>query len=873
MASRNTTPRRMGMPAARTRHWLMATALLAGVQAPPALAVGKSIACEVTNWVSASCWSPAGVPGAADNVHAGPVSGAAATLTIAAGTTAAASTLDVDSTSGVLAQINVLGGSLTLGGSYKVGFSGNGVASQTGGTLSAADLQIGPYAGSSGSYTFSGAATAMSVNQLFVGLRGNGSLVMSSGTATVGSNLIVGYFDTAASASVLQTGGTLSTPSSYIGVDGNASFEQTAGAHTVSGSLYLGYGPGGHGSYTLSGGTLSSANAFVGRAGSASIVQNGGSVSTGLLLLAQQAGSSGSYTLNGGTLTVDSITAGGGSSGFYWSGGVLDYNSTLIIGAGGPLGSNLSLGSAKTLYASGLQNEASATVTLNGGRMEVAALSNRGRLSVMAGGITLGSSADNSGTLVMGGGAISGAGSLSNSGAVTGSGSIQIAGQFSNAGLLRTEGGTLTLQANAGIANTGLIELPAGTRLALLTAWSNDGQLQMDGGTLSVGTLTNTASGLIAGSGRIESAVVNQGQLTVAAGALVLGSSLNNSGIVQLTGLGSQLAGSGTLTNTGTVQGTGNVGMLVSNSGTLEAVGGTLSFSALANTNAASGALLAGSGGKLLMTRGLATNAGLIQLEGGSFDNGGARLANTGRIIGQGSLRAGTVSNSGQISFSFGASHISAPISNQTGARLIISNGAQATFADAVTNAGELRTSAGGAANFFGLVSGGGSFTGTGQTRFEAGFSPGFSPAVVTVDPQVFIGSASTVTMELGGTTPGECDACHDKVVFNGAVTLEGGPLAVVWWNGYQGQAGDRFDLFDWHGGLSGRFGSLQLPALASGLAWQTDALYTEGVLGVAAVPEPGAWALMLLGGAGLLAWRRRAGDQGAQAAAGAARG
>jgi hypothetical protein len=132
-----------------------------------------------------------------------------------------------------------------------------------------------------------------------------------------------------------------------------------------------------------------------------------------------------------------------------------------------------------------------------------------------------------------------------------------------------------------------------------------------------------------------------------------------------------------------------------------------------------------------------------MQLDGGTYDNGGAVMANTGRIVGQGNLRSGTITNGNQLAFSFGPSDIAAPITNQVGAKLIVSNGAQATFAGAVANAGELRVSAGGAANFFALVSGTGSFTGSGQTRFEGGFSPGASPAVVTIDFDVAYGSDS----------------------------------------------------------------------------------------------------------------------------------
>jgi hypothetical protein len=130
--------------------------------------------------------------------------------------------------------------------------------------------------------------------------------------------------------------------------------------------------------------------------------------------------------------------------------------------------------------------------------------------------------------------------------------------------------------------------------------------------------------------------------------------------------------------------------------------------------------------------------------------------------------------------------------------------------------------------------------------------------ALVTINFDVFYGSDSSILMELGGTTPGSCAHCSDKIIFNGATTLEGGPLNVVWWDGYRGQAGDSFDLFDFNGGLTGLFGSVSLPALDSGLLWQTEELYTEGVLRVAAVPEPGTWALMLFGGGTLLAYRRR---------------
>jgi len=845
------------------RHGLsdVTVAVLALLTALPAVAATKTVDCASTAWASATCWNPDGVPVAGDVVHVLPVGTSTTTLTIASGTNAAAASLDVDSTTGTVAQVNMSGGALTLTGAYMVGVSGSGVGAQSGGALTASSLQIGPYAGSTGSFTFGGASSTMALSQLYVGLRGNGSFIMgNTATVNLSSQLVVGYFDTATNASFTQNSGTINAPSSFIGVDGNASFEQAAGNHVVGGTLYLGYGPGGSGSYTLSSGTLSSNSAYVGRAGGGSFVQNGGTHTVAnALVLGQLVGSSGSYTLNGGMLQVGSLQRGQGGASFNWTRGVLDVGTSLAVGPGEVFSSYLSVGDGKELVTPTLTVVGSSTLSVGGGDVAVQTLNNQGRTNLLAGVLDIGSQLNNSGILAMSGGSIAGTGSMTNTGSLTGAGNIVISGPFINTSLWRPEAGTLFLQASGGVTNDGLLELQPGARLQVAAPWSNRGQVQLAGGVLSGGTITNGSTGLISGQGSIA-ALDNAGLLSVSGGSLSVTGNLTNSGITQLGGTGSQLAGLGLLTNTGTVQGAGNVGMRVANSGTLEAIGGTLSFSALSNTNTATGTLLAGAGGKLLMTQGLATNAGLIQLDGGTYDNGGAAMANTGRIVGQGNLRSSTITNGNQIAFSFGPSDIAAPITNQAGAKLIVSNGAQVTFTSAVTNAGELRVSAGGAANFFALVSGAGSFTGSGQTRFEGGFSPGASPAAVTIDFDVFYGSDSPILMELGGTTPGNCAQCSDKIIFNGLVTLEGGPLNVVWWNDYHGQAGDSFDLFDFNrvGGLTGTFGTVNLPTLDAGLLWQTEDLYGEGVLRVAAVPEPVNGVLMLLGIGMLLARRRR---------------
>jgi probable HAF family extracellular repeat protein len=325
----------------------------------------------------------------------------------------------------------------------------------------------------------------------------------------------------------------------------------------------------------------------------------------------------------------------------------------------------------------------------------------------------------------------------------------------------------------------------------------------------------------------------------------------------------------------------GNAGEMVTlnlNGGSTAAIGGTRveANAALAGSGLLAGELEVQAGGRvnvgageaMQLAGGAVTNHGTIRVLGtaanpASLEVAGAAANNAGAQI---HLQSANVSflgglvNAGQINTTFGAATlIAGDIDNVSGGTIIVSNGAQATFFDDVVNNGELRISEGGAANFFGLVSGAGPLTGTGQSRFEGGYSPGMSPALVSVDHETTHTSSSPILMELGGTTPG---SGHDKIIFNGAVTLEGGDLDVIWYLSWRGSQGDLYDLFDWNGGLSGSFGDVNLPTLDGGLLWNVANLYTTGEIGIAGpIPEPESYAL-LLAGLGLLGFaaRRRKG-------------
>jgi hypothetical protein len=144
-----------------------------------------------------------------------------------------------------------------------------------------------------------------------------------------------------------------------------------------------------------------------------------------------------------------------------------------------------------------------------------------------------------------------------------------------------------------------------------------------------------------------------------------------------------------------------------------------------------------------------------------------------------------------------------------------------------------------------------GSLDGGGTWWIEGELSPGDSPAAVSVNVDLAFGPQATLVMELGGLTPG---SQYDQLNISGDLAADG-KLAVKLLNGFTPLAGEEFEILNFDS-LDGAFDSISLPALAPGLAWDTSALYTSGMIGV--VPEPATMALLGLGVASLLAQRRR---------------
>ena len=108
--------------------------------------------------------------------------------------------------------------------------------------------------------------------------------------------------------------------------------------------------------------------------------------------------------------------------------------------------------------------------------------------------------------------------------------------------------------------------------------------------------------------------------------------------------------------------------------------------------------------------------------------------------------------------------------------------------------------------------------------------SPGLSPGTTHVIGNLTVNSGSLL-LELAGAGTGQ----YDEIVVDGALTA-GGTLRVSLIDGYVPAVGATFDLLDF-ATASGAF-TLDLPALGSGLVWNSAKLLTTGELSVALAPN-----------------------------------
>ncbi|WP_310383203.1 beta strand repeat-containing protein [Roseateles sp.] len=757
-------------------------------------------------------------------------------------------------------------------GKLTIGEAGAGsLRAEAGAKLSGADGMIGNLDGSAGAAKVTGANSAWTLsNDLQVGKLGEGSLIVEQGgLVVVKRNSIVGEVGDAGTSNARVTGAGSRWQTDGLLIVNNGSLDVAEGGVVSAKTAYLGW----TGSpipvvVNLSGAgsaLTGTDGVLIGNYSSSAIVNlgTGATLNTGAILTISPISE---LNLNGGTLN----TGAGYSLGrVNLNSGTVNVSGNYLTGTT-VLGTDPALGQGMNLKVVGeLQILAGHSVSLNGGQAEAVKLINSGELAVGSfSQLSLGiGGMSNVGAVQLAGGKISTAGAVVNNSYLAGFGVIGGAGGFSNTGLLRQTGGSFELATMGANINTGNWEMVDGRGLVLSGATlTNSGVMSLSGDTISGrAVLINGTAGTLTGRGVISAPFQNDGRMTVDAGNLRIDPNFSNSGQILMGSTTATLAG-GDLWNAGRIQGAGQINNAILNYGTVGAMGGTLTLGGAVTNN---GIISAGLGATVLLNRGLASNTGKIQLNGGGFDNNGFAMSNeaTGVINGSGTLSGGLLTNKGKVLLSGGTSTIYNNVLGTNASQIILSGNSNTTLYGTVDvqSGAELRVSTGSVATFFGDVQQrtGSKFTGAGAKRFEGKLTVGASPGFGTDEGDVEFGESSSYLAEIGGITACSLrcendavfkDSSFDKYSVAGNLSLNG-ILRLTSWNGFVAQAGQSFDLLDW-GTLTGTFAEIDASGfkLATGTQLNYSHLYTDGSISVtvSAVPEPDTY-LMLLSGIALM--------------------
>jgi hypothetical protein len=816
---------------------------------------------------------------------------------------------------------NSAAGSLAVGSGKSVSANqilvgvngGNGtLVMDAGASVSATGvLEIGITVGSQGTVTMNGGT--LTTGSATIAISGTGTFNQAGGTHTVSGSLGLGTLG-AGNGTYNLSGGTLTDASASIGSASLGTFNQTGGAHTTVGALRFGTQAGGSGTYTLRGGTYTVGGDITTGPGKGTLNIDGGtlylgaghSISVTNLALGSTPGTSGAYTQSSGNVSVaaDMLLGGPGASGTYTLqggslsvGGVITTGSptsvlnldggSVSVGGGSISVGTLNLGSdAAHSFSYALPSGGSVTARyLNVGLSGGGDFQQSGGSVTASGNLTIAANPGSSGSYALSGGTLS-TGTLTNNGlfSYTG-GTLALTGAFTNSGIYEQAGGTLTLPGGSAHVNSGSMSFTSTSQFRALDDFANHGTLTLNGAQVSgTGLLHNDADGVIQGPGLIGTPFANAGAVLVNAGTTRIQQAFANSGSIQLGGTGSTLLG-GAIGNTGSIQGAGTVGNNIQNSGTVEAIGGTLVLGG-AVTNGAAGLLTAGSGSKLVVNAGLATNQGTINLTGGTFDNNNHALANAGQISGYGIVRTGGLSNQGTITLATGVSTVNGGVTNQSAGHIEIAHGA-AVFTGAVDNQGTFKTT-GATVTFAGGFTNAGAYVSDPSTQSfmdlvvsPTGYLVGGAGDVFKVSHSfinqsaqntawntrgaslVFNGAGSENVLLAGLDKGALYDGYADNFAWGSVELAAGAGLSITAAPGSKGALYAGLLMLD--GGL-GQLASIMSDSniyydpLLSGnsyLGGQTYALAGAGFLIPTAVPEPGTYA-MLLAGIGLLGFAAR---------------
>jgi hypothetical protein len=455
------------------------------------------------------------------------------------------------------------------------------------------------------------------------------------------------------------------------------------------------------------------------------------------------------------------------------------------VGAGKLLGASLTLNSPMGLVVGNtLTVDSSGVLTLAGGALSTSTLEVAGSFNYQTGSITASTILiDSTGTFTQSGSSISTPG-------------VEVAGTYNLRGG-SFSAATLTVDAGGVFVDEQGLPLPISTQVNV------SGELNLDGGAI----LTTPAVYVQAGG------VLAAGVTTVSTSAI----NIAKGGEVQLTNPVSSRLQTPVINNDGLIDGSGRI------TGTL-----TNNFDGEVSVATAQTLVISGAGN---------TNAGLISLSGGVIHfTQDLNNQSTGAIEGFGTLRVdGVLTNDGTLALA-GSAGVFGFVANNADGVIHLSGTQPNVFFGVVNNNGAINIDAGASGTFYGAVTGTGTITNAGAAQFDANssastvFGTGSTILASTVTLNANSFAQGGLILQLGGDTAGS----YSKLEVTGALNLAG-KLTVSLVNNFAPALGNSFDLMDW-GTLSGHFGSVSLPALSAGLAWNSSQLYTTGKLEVVSV-------------------------------------
>jgi hypothetical protein len=619
----------------------------------------------------------------------------------------------------------------------------NGTISMLGGVVTNAAITNANFVSGYGTIDGNGVVNNGKIFANAGSLSGNGTLTVRLTSFTNNTSATIGTASSNAVLNILQTGNILINQGTVSLSGGTIVFNGGAGTIT---NFNIIAGVGNVANFPIiNAGTLASFVAQAPIPGLSNLIATIGITNNGLLgannlingaaTLSLTVSGGGAAIVNQGTVAMQGgfITINGGA------GVITNVNNGLVYGIGTQTLAVANLATGKILasngiFSVGLQSNANAGVLSNLNATSTILLTNKFLV--------------NTGTIVLnGGGLLLGGSVITNESSITGPGAISSSLYNDTPGVVLATNGLLNVATNAGetVQNLGLFTITSDGTLNVVSSWVNtNGTVTILGGGLMGGAVTNV--GLVSGFGTISSQLVNMGGGTLTAsgaGSLTLVAAPTQNGWVNIASAGTlnvdqawlnggfvdlqggSLVGS-TVTNTGTIFGSGTITPVVRNNsgGTVTANGGTLTLSVAPSQL---GSVIISNAATLNVLQAW-QNGGTLNLQGGTAI--GSTIANASTITGFGTITPQMQNASGGTVTATGGTLTLTVAPSQLGT-FAVANGGTLNVQQAWQNGGLLKMSGG---------------TAIGSTITNASNVSGFG----TITPQLVNNVGATLTADSG---------------------------------------------------------------------------------------------------------------------------